>query len=224
MNRPQYARESTVDFSRRTAQRGGPSFTELFGEFNRLNLMLMERVNQAVLDTLEPAVSRLQTRRPAPSHKGADCADPCKQDDCHCQCCIYDADLVVYARQGERRVVPIVIENQRRRERQVRLELSDFTSSGGRKSSVKGVLSDKEFTLAACSEKSVVLLLEANAFEPGAAGGKDTRGQNDVDECVVLYADLRIEGCDTRPLRLALAFLPRDCAPFEVDCGCGCCD
>jgi hypothetical protein len=39
----------------------------------------------------------------------------------------------------------------------------------------------------------------------------------------VFSADLRVEGCDTRPIRIALALLPRDCNAYEIDCGCGCC-
>jgi hypothetical protein len=45
----------------------------------------------------------------------------------------------------------------------------------------------------------------------------------DVEHCEVFYADLRIEGCDQRPVRLALVLLPRDCEAHPVDCGCGCC-
>ena len=45
----------------------------------------------------------------------------------------------------------------------------------------------------------------------------------DVDECTVLYADLRVEGCGIRPIRIALALLPRDCYAYEAECDCGCC-
>src|SRR5690349_2949167 len=38
------------------------------------------------------------------------------EDPCHCTCCISDADLIIYARLGERRVVPVTIENPRARE------------------------------------------------------------------------------------------------------------
>jgi len=32
-----------------------------------------------------------------------------------------------------------------------------------------------------------------------------------------------VEGCEMRPVRIALALLPRDCADYKVDCGCSCC-
>jgi hypothetical protein len=60
---------------------------------------------------------------------------------------------VVYARLGERRVVPVIIENNRHRERQINLSLSEWTTHGGKKTAVKAALSESEFTLEACSEK-----------------------------------------------------------------------
>jgi hypothetical protein len=241
----------STEFTPRSTPAPAPraaSLAEIFGEFNRLNLLLMDQVNQMVMDTLQPAVSRLQSRV-TEKRKQPECADPCAKDSCDCKCCISDADLVVYARVGERRVVPIVIENHRRREKQISLDLSEWTSRGGKKTGVKAVLSEKEFTLPACSEKEVILLIEALQVEPVPPGTTDPAGTPvdkptsdkpagveatavitnqrllaDVDECFVVYADLRVEGCDMRPLRLALAFLPRDCAPFEIHCRCGCCD
>lgn len=226
-----YAPES---MQRASSARRSPSLTDLFGEYNRLNMMMMDRVGQMVMDTLEPAVSRLQARTPAPSqryleHKDPCGHDPCYHDSCHCTCCIADADLVVYARLGERRVVPITIENDRHREREITLSLSDWTTHGGKKTAVKAALSESQFTLEACAEKSVILMIEANQVDLDQAGkttaAKEERArQIDVDDCLVLYADLRVEGCGIRPLRLALAFLPRDCSPFEIHCRCSCCD
>jgi hypothetical protein len=159
-----------------------------------------------------------------------DC-DGCHGERCHCRCCIADADLVVYARLGERRLVPLTIENPRRRERQVKLELSQFTRSGRAAEHVKAQITGlAEFTVQPCQEHEVILQIEAVA--PAAEGGKaDEAGTKvitgriapDVEECEIFYADLRVEGCDTRPVRIALALLPRDCAGYKVDCGCSCC-
>jgi hypothetical protein len=187
-----------------------------------------------------------------------DC-DGCHDDDCHCRCCITDADLVIYARLGEQRVVALTIENPRKRERQVRLELSNWTTRSGSPASITGrVVPPAEFTLGPCSERDVIVVVEAGlkrdtpqADEPnrepaGAAAGSAANREQplagfaamaaraptsdvpdrrvpDVEHCEVFYADLRIEGCDQRPVRLALVLLPRDCASHPVDCGCGCC-
>jgi hypothetical protein len=174
------------------------------------------------------------TRRHDCGCEHGDC-DGCGGDRCHCRCCITDADLVVYARLGERRVVPLTIENHRRRERQVKLEISNWSSHGGRASNIKAhIAGPTEFTLAPCQEYETILLIEAaaatdtgsNAPEPvGEAGSSAVTDRNrlDVDNCHVFYADLRVEGCEMRPVRIALALLPRDCAAYKVDCGCNCC-
>ena len=155
---------------------------------------------------------------------------PCGRDDCHCRCCVVNADLVVYVRAGERRIVPLVIDNDRRRERHIRLELSDFASKGGSSTSVTSrLLSPEEFTLAPCQEREVVIeinVASVAASESDAhAGDTKEAGERllDVDDCAVAYADLRIVGCDNRPIRIAVATLPRDCHAYHVDCTCGCC-
>ena len=65
-----------------------------------------------------------------PSELGWDWGCPrCRRDDCRCRCCVGSADLLVRARVGERRIVPIVIENAWRRQREVELELSSWSSA-----------------------------------------------------------------------------------------------
>jgi hypothetical protein len=182
----------------------------------------------------------------------------CREDDCHCTCCITDADVIIHARLGETRVVALTIENPRKRERQVRLELSNWTTRSGSPANVTGrVVPPAEFTLGPCSERDVIVVVDAglgrdvpqgdqpNREPAGAAAGAANREQPvvgytamaaaaptsdlpdrrvpDVEHCEVFYADLRIEGCDQRPVRLALVLLPRDCEAHPVDCGCGCC-
>jgi hypothetical protein len=210
-----------------------------------------------------------------------DCCPPrCGPDPCHCACCIGDVDVVVYARVGETRVIPIAIENRRSRERDIDVTLSEFTTKGGRPAPVRArLLAPSAFVLAPCSEREVIiavavglpdvspqpqpqpqptpgaadrtdatkaeLLAEAReAGIPGASSmskdqlaaallalpgrlpdGDDDSGRRvpDVDDCLVAVADLRIQGCDTRPLRIAVAILPRDCNRYEVHCGDRCC-
>jgi hypothetical protein len=154
-------------------------------------------------------------------HEHDDCG--CASESCHCSCCIGDADLVVYARLGEQRVVPITIENSRRRERTINLELSEWVTHGGNSVDIQAaVVPAEEFVLGPCQEKAATLLLDTSR------GGQDEGGGEgevlpDVDDCRVAYADLRVKGCDVRPIRVALALVPRDCATYTVDCHCGCC-
>ena len=61
---------------------------------------------------------------------------------------------------------------------------------------------------------------DANRQQPNP---DEARKLGDVDDCLVAVADLRLVGCDHRPLRIAVAILPRDCDPFRVSCGCTCC-
>jgi hypothetical protein len=199
-----------------------PSFTELVDEYSRLNRMVMDSVNQMVVDALDPRT----TRRAAPRSRldrEECCGDPCDYDPCHCRCCIVDADLAIYARIGELRVAPIRIENLRRREREITLDLSGWTTSGGKNSPIKAVLRPgTQFTLGPCSEAEVLLEVDTRpaAVESSAA---DIPRLPDVDDCQVLYADLRVEGCSIRPIRIALVLLPRDCDPYVIECGCACC-
>jgi hypothetical protein len=160
-------------------------------------------------------------------HHGPDCDCGCRDHcrhgpDCHCRCCVVNADLVVNARLGERRLVPVTIENNRRRDREIKLELSDFTSKGGSATSVTGsLLSPAEFTLAACEQREILIGIDVAGDTPEGEG--DEQRLPDVDDCRVVYADLRIVGCDHRPVRIAVATLPRDCHSYPVDCACGCC-
>ena len=145
----------------------------------------------------------------------------CRAGDCHCQCCIGDdLDLVVYSRLGERRIIPITVTNERRREREVTLELTSFTTKGGREVPVTGsIVGETTFTLAPCEERAVIIEVDS-----AASPSQETRVPTDVDDCVVAVADLRVTGCDIRcPIGIGVVLLPRDCDTFDLACGCGCC-
>jgi hypothetical protein len=203
------------------ARGASPSVGELVDQFSRLNTLVMDRMNQMVMDALQPVLTA--ERRPTPGRKKLDeCGDPCRHDDCECYCCIGDADFVVYARLGEVRILPIRLENSRRRERQITLEFSGWSRRGGTKVNVPTqIIPEGGFTLPACDEREVRLRVDL-----AQAGGDNPDSSNrlpDVDDCLVLYGDLRVEGCDIRPVRIALALLPNDCDPFVIECGCDCC-
>lgn len=142
----------------------------------------------------------------------------CRRDPCHCKCCIVNADLIVYARLGEIRVIPLVVENTWRRERSIKTELSGWTLRGGKPAPVEGKLLPPapEFTLKPCGHQALTLVVRVGTLD-------QERQETDVDDGTVAYADLIVQGCDIRPLRLALAILPRDCEAYEIECGCECC-
>jgi hypothetical protein len=184
--------------------------------------------------------------RPQPNAK-SQCGCPvCAPDPCSCRCCVCDADLVIEARVGERRIVPVIIENRWRRARDVEVELSSWTGVSDTVQVNADILGAAAFTLAPCGQQQVVLVVNIAgqaATNPGsntpgkatpakpAAAAKDTpptrviegRQLPDVDRCLVSYADLRIKGCDLRSVRVAVAILPRDCEAYTIDCGCSCC-
>lgn len=192
-------------------------------------------------DVMRPAF------RARPHAHGCSCGcSPCLPDPCACKCCVTDADLVVEMRFGERRIVPIIIKNPWRRERDIELELSSWTNIDP-EFQVRGeIATEAAFKLAPCGQAEVVLLIGVAAEKAGAdvvAGkpldtkppaskaavheqrqvGTPTRKMPDVTRCEVAYADLRIKGCDMRSIRIAVAILPRTCDAFTVDCGCACC-
>jgi hypothetical protein len=177
------------------------------------------------------------------AHHGNDCHGY----DCHCSCCICDADAVEYAHCGERRLIPLLFENDTRRERDVKLELGSFKTSGGRELGWQAAFSETEFKLPPCGGRTVTLAVvvdcgklvgesapspaptpnqpPATTPEPGRINGGDVNQRiQSVDECKVGYATVRAEGCLVRPLVVAVAVLPNDCGAHHAGCGCGCCN
>jgi hypothetical protein len=109
----------------------------------------------------------------------------------------------------------------------ISLELSDWTTRGGRAGPVQtGSLGPEKFTLQACGTQKLTLVVNVrdDAVRPATKEGEQERARlHDVDDCEVLTADLRLVGCDHRPVRLAVAVVPRDCDPSRIHCGCTCC-
>jgi hypothetical protein len=113
-------------------------------------------------------------------HKHDHCCDHgwgCDSHDCHCECCISDdADVVVYARCGEVRVVPIEVENDTRREREdVSFAVSEVRTAGGRQLPWQVKLDPAEpQTLEACSRTVIDLLVavECEGRDPDTGDDK----------------------------------------------------
>lgn len=150
--------------------------------------------------------------------------DDCQRDECQCSCCVADSDLVVEARVGEQRVVPIIIENKWRRKREIEVQLSDW-HCGDSDLKIDGRIVDPlKFTIEPCGEHKLTLVVEIGGRgSPNDSTGTTDRMPKDVETCVVCYADLRIKGCDVRPIRIAVAVLPCDCGAYRVDCCQACC-
>ena len=248
-------RFSTHKGSRSSSE--GPTTADLVSQMNQLNQTISTMILNGLNQVLTPGAAAGTPAQPAPGEKeherghkhkhqhehdcdcDCDCdrgCRDCERDDCYCRCCIGDADLVVYARLFELRVIPITLVNERRREKNIHLELSGFKTRSGETLSVVGVLVPPvDFVLPPCGEEQILIAVETfptgdqTGDQPGTTGisrfqtAAAARDLPDVDGCRVLYADLRVEGCDIRPVRIALAIVPRDCDEYEIDCGCSCC-
>jgi hypothetical protein len=170
----------------------------------------------------------------------ADCGCGCDKQhhhehDCHCSCCICEADAVEFVHCGERRLIPLLFENDTRRERDVKLELGAFATRGGQELGWQASFSESEFRLPPCGRKTIMLdvAVECGKLvrQPQQPGQPNVAEPNDVvnrlpsvDECKVGYATVRAEGCLVRPLVVAVAVLPNDCGAHKAGCGCGCCN
>jgi hypothetical protein len=192
-------------------------------DLNQLAQQVMQPWAQAY-DTWRSGVADLLRPAPTPASKARWGCPACKEDPCACQCCVSDADLVVEARLGEQRIIPITIENHWRRERDIELELSSWTKIGENVPISADILSETAFKLAPCGEAHVVIAVRVGATANGSIDGqRENERLPDVDRCLVSYADLRIKGCDLRSIRIAVAVLPRHCDAYTADCDCGCC-
>jgi hypothetical protein len=201
-------------------------------------------LNQLARDVMQPWANAYESWRtgvadlvrPARATHGCGCPS-CRSDPCACRCCIADCDLLIEARVGERRIIPVTIENHWRRERPIELELSSWTRITDDVVVRGEILTETAFTLAPCGEAHSVIGVTVGAGDraappagkPNANALRDSQVGDlqrllpDIDHCGVAYADLRIKGCDLRSIRIAVAVLPRDCDAYIVDCACGCC-
>jgi hypothetical protein len=156
---------------------------------------------------------------------GCGCGHECQEcHDCHCSCCVRCADVLEYTRCGEVRQIPVTFENDTRRERDVKLQLGAFATESGKELGWHATLSEHEFKLPPCGEKTVLVTVTVDCAKLERTPGDTERSTPAaVDSCVVAYATLRAEGCTIRPLVIAVAVLPNDCGAHHAGCQCGCC-
>lgn len=143
-----------------------------------------------------------------------------------CACCVPEADVVLHARVGERRVIPFVLHNRWRRERPVTIEVGPWHPCGGAGLTITATVKDPAITLAPCEDRVVRLLIAVAAVsdvtdKPAREAGTTAR-LHDLEQCSSAYADVRFEGC-ARPQRVAIVVEPAHCDPVDVTCDCGCC-
>jgi hypothetical protein len=248
---------SSTDPTQSSSSRGPAVYFGYCGRTGRYHMMDLPEY----LSNLQEGVSNLQQgisrwfsdsatiyqdvlrRYSAPAPGGAVKTAPgrvsrrCGCDDCHCECCVCDADVLLHARCGEIRRIPVTFENETRREQPVKAAVGKFLTAGGRDLGWNASLSETDFTLPPCGEHTVTVTVQvrcetsAGANEPpGSKAARKDRaaaatdsGAGSVDHCEVGYANLSAEGCLVRPVVLAVAVLPDDCDAYRRPCGCGCC-
>jgi hypothetical protein len=195
-----------------------------------------------MMQGLAPAAPTVPQGERGRHHRHGDCGCGCHDrhegdrhecHDCHCSCCVRCADALEYARCGEVRRIPITFENETRRERDVKLQLAAFATDNGTELGWATELSETEFKIPPCGEKTVIITVTVDCGKVGGTtgGGTTVAGQPGdtrqpaatVDSCKVAYATLRAEGCMIRPLVIAVAVLPNDCGAHHAGCQCGCC-
>jgi len=162
-----------------------------------------------------------------------------------CGCGIPDADIVLHARAGEERVIPFLLRNPWRREREVTVAVGAWhVCDGGRLEVRSEVDAGESLTLQPCENRVVRLVVRVQGIcddTKNTKGGDtkvnakgETKGDPtnvptdqrrfgcDVEFCASAYADVRFEGC-ARPQRVAVVVHPASCNAFELPCDCGCC-
>jgi len=158
----------------------------------------------------------------------------------HCGCGIPDADIVLHARAGEERVIPFLLHNPWRREREVAVAVGAWhVCEGGRLEVRSEVDAGESLTLQPCENRVVRLGVRVQGICDDTKNTKgDTKGDPkgdtknvptderrfgcDVEFCSSAYADVRFEGC-ARPQRVAVVVHPASCNAVELPCDCGCC-
>ncbi len=152
-------------------------------------------------------------------HHGCECETDA------CACCVPEADIVLHARAGERRVVPFVLHNRWRRDREVSVAVGPWHRCSGAELTIRADVDAEAFTLGPCEDRIVRLLVTVGGADDAAVAkekGETAVRFADVGQCSSAYADVRFEGC-ARPQRVAVVVEPAACNAVEVVCDCGCC-
>jgi len=158
----------------------------------------------------------------------------CESHKCGNQChwCVPDADVLLHARAGEKRIVPFLLRNPWRCEREVSLAVGPWqVCNGGRLEVQSGFDAGESLKLQPCEKRVVRLMVGLRGICDDGKELKETPDtKNDqkggqftceVESCVSAYADVRFEGC-ARPQRVGIVVHPAICDAVELPCECGC--
>jgi len=186
---------------------------------------LYQDPTSALQQMVDMASSATATQEPRRKQKGCGCQE---ERDCSCECCIRCADTVQYAYCGETRKIPLTFDNDSRRERQVNIQISSFVTDSGQALPWKAMISETQFTLPPCGEKTVMVGVSIDCGQTNPDGNNPDgsvvgRVGTSVDSCKVGYLKVTADGCMIRPLIVAVAVLPDHCGAHKVGCLCGCC-
>ena len=99
-----------------------------------------------------------------------------------CHCCVPEADVVLHVRAGEQRVIPFLLRNPWRREREVTLAVGPWQVSNGGRLEVRSVIdSGESVTLQPCEKRVVrlVVLVRGVCDDPQDPTGGNTGGSTD---------------------------------------------
>jgi len=97
-----------------------------------------------------------------------------------CHCCIPDADVVLHTRAGEQRVIPFMLRNPWRREREVTLAVGPWQVCDGGRLEVRSVIDAGEsLTLLPCERKVVRLVVLVRGICDDPNDPRDPRDPND---------------------------------------------
>jgi hypothetical protein len=102
----------------------------------------------------------------------------CGCNDRHCECCVCDADVLIHARCGELRRIPLTFENDTRRDKPITLELGKFLSKSGKDLGWAAQLSETQLTLHPCDEQTVSLIvgIRCKSDDPAPPTNSQTPG------------------------------------------------
>ena len=142
---------------------------------------------------------------------------------------------MLHARAGEQRVIPFLLRNPWRREREVTVAVGAWhVCEGGRLEVRSEVDAGESLTLQPCENRVVRLGVRVQGIcddTKNTKGGTKGDSKNvqtderrfgcDVEFCASAYADVRFEGC-ARPQRVAVVVHPASCNAVELPCDCGC--
>ena len=163
----------------------GPNVTGSVRSLVDETLSAWEPMFSALDDTWQAWTRGLSATTSRPSgHRHGECRG-CRGR-CECNGCDADADVVLTARTGERRVVPIEVRNPTHRDVVVSIDPGPWTSCDGNQLAVRSaVRPEGDVTIAGCSSREFLLVVEVGGAidEQGKPGDVRTTTTAGTSRC-----------------------------------------